>query len=133
MQFVLFAFQVVKESAHAEEFLIAIENSPLLLWFKMRPGNIKRNSRLPGEALHLGGDRPMSGLGPGLDRSLVQSLCLIWNHQIQIEINRVAEALASRARAERVIKREQARLWLRVTNATGLALESLREPQLLGW
>ena len=53
----------------------------------------------------------------------------IRNHQIEIEADGVAEALTGRARAERIVEAEEARLRLRIDRAVILALETLGEAQ----
>ena len=82
-------------------------------------------------AAHLRCQRLVLGLGPRLDRAFGQRQRLVRNHQVQIEIDGVAEALAARARAERIVEREQPRLRLFVADVALLALEALREAELL--
>ena len=50
------------------------------------------------------------GVGPGRDRAVAQALLLVRHHQLRIEIELAAEAVADRAGAERVVEGEQPRL-----------------------
>src|SRR6185312_3530278 len=60
-----------------------------------------------------------------------QRLGPVRNHQIQIEINSVAESLALGAGPVRIIERKQPRLRLLITDVAKLAFKALREPESL--
>ena len=130
MQLVLLALQVIKESAHPRKAAFAADNHPLVLRIECCPGRVERNFHLLSKALQLGVERTVLRLGPGLDSTLSQSLGLVGNDQVEIEVNGVAETLATRARAIRTIEREQPRLGLLVADAAVLALEAIRETDL---
>src|SRR6185295_10792742 len=49
-------------------------------------------------------------LGPRFDRAAVDRLVAVGHDQIQIELDDVAEPVTRRARAERIVEREQTRL-----------------------
>ena len=68
-------------------------------------------------------------LGPRLNRAFVQRQPGIGNHQIEIEADRVAETLARRARAKRIVETEEPRLRSRVNDAVVLAFETVREAE----
>ena len=88
-------------------------------------------SGLLGEALEFGEQRAVFRLGPGLDRAFVQRLRLVGNHQVEIEINGVAEALAARAGAVGIVEGEQPRLGLLVAQIAVLAFKALGKAELL--
>ena len=95
------------------------------------PRNIGRDPRLPRKALQFGKQRPVLGFCPRLDRTFIQSFFFVGDDEIEIEIDGVAEALATRTRAIRIVKRKQPRLGLFVAAAVVLALEALRKTQPL--
>jgi hypothetical protein len=66
-------------------------------------------------------------LAPRLDRALVDRLRSIGDDQVHVELDDVAEPVARRAGAERVVEREEARLRRFVRNAARAAFETLGE------
>ena len=60
----------------------------------------------------LGEPRPVLRPIPRIDRASVQRQPLVGNHQVQVEVDRVAESLAARTRAKRIVEAEQPRLRL---------------------
>src|SRR6202040_2374689 len=110
VKLVFLALQVVEKSAHTQKAAFTIQHPLLLLRLKFRPGQVKRDVRLLGIALQVGEERTILGLGPGLNRAFGQSLALVRDHQIEIEIDGVAESLASRAGAVRIVEGEKPRL-----------------------
>ena len=66
-------------------------------------------------------------LAPRLDRALLDRLRRIGHDEIHVELDDVAEAVAGRAGAERVVEREQPRLRIFVRDAARAALEALGE------
>src|SRR5580658_8344950 len=131
MQLVFLALQVQEKSAHTGEPATAIDNQRLLFVAEFVPGNIQGNPDLAREPLKLGKQRTVFRLGPRLDRTFIQSFALVGNHQVEIEIDGIAKALASRASSIRIVKRKQAWLGLVVTAEVGLAFEALRKPKSL--
>src|SRR2546426_890943 len=133
VQFVLFALEPVEESLYAGEARrgIALEDHGALLRGKLAKGSVERNSVGSRVALHLLHERPVARLGPRLDGALVERFATVRNHQVEIEINRIAEALAARAGAVRAVEREQARLRLLIDQGAILALKALVEYQAL--
>src|SRR5579863_1118273 len=95
---------------------------------KIGPRYVERNPRLLGVPLQIGEQRTILRLGPGLNRAFRQCLQLVRDDEIKIEIDRVAESLAPRARAVRIVKRKEPRLWLFIAHIALLALKTLREP-----
>src|SRR5580658_2656083 len=104
VQLVLLALKMLKESAHAAKPASPINDEPLLLGVQFIPGHVQRNFSRASEALELGEQRPILRFGPGLDRAFIQSLAFVWDDQVEIEIDRVAEALATWTGAIRIIK-----------------------------
>jgi len=88
----------------------------------------QRNLLGPAKLLQLLHGPLVLRLGPWLDGAVFQRQTRIRNDEIEIESDRVAEALTRRARAERVVETEQARLGRRVNSVVILALETFREP-----
>ncbi len=81
------------------------------------------------EALQLGEQRTVLGLGPGLDGAFGERPRLVRDDQVHVEVDGVAEALAARAGAVGAVEREQARLGLVEAQVAALALEALREAE----
>jgi hypothetical protein len=131
MQLVFLALEIIEEPAYAGELAFAFHHHTALLRVKLGPGNIERNAGLFGETLEFGEQRPVFGLGPGIDGAFVQGLRFVGNHQVEIEVDGVAETLAARAGAEGVVKREQARFGLLVAQVALFALKALREAEAL--
>ncbi len=133
MQLVFFALQPSEETFHAVVivFGIAFQNQPALLGGEMPPRHVGRNTLSSREFLQILKERAVAGLGPWLDRAIVDGLAGIWYNEIQIEIDGIAEALAARARAVRIIEGKQARLRLLIQRAIVLALKAFIEDQPL--
>ena len=133
MQLVLLAFEMVEETADAAEAGVPIDDHVLLLGIEFRPGDVQRNGGLLGKALEFSKERLVLRLGPRLNRAFVQRLRRVGNHQIEVEIDRIAEALATRARAIRIVEREEP--WLRffVAYTAMLAFETVGKTDLLRW
>src|ERR1039458_298267 len=89
------------------------------------PRHVERNLRLFREALHLRKYRTVLRLVPWIDRPVAQRLGFIRNHQVEIEVNRVAKSLAARASSVRIIERKQTRLRILVAASAVLAFEAL--------
>ncbi len=71
------------------------------------------------------------GRSPRIDRAVVEGLTLIRNDEVEIEIDRVAEALAARACAIGIVEGEEARLRFAVKAMAVLALILPREAKAL--
>ena len=72
--------------------------------------------------------RPVVRLAPGLNSVLLNRFRAIWNDEVHVEFDNVAEAVTRRAGAERAVKREQPRLWNLVGDTARAALKLLAEP-----
>ena len=131
MQLVFLALEVIEKSAYAEELTFAFNNHATLLGVKISPGDVERDARLLCEALQLGKQGSILGLGPGIDGAFVQRLRFVGNDQVEIEVDGVAKTLAARAGAVRIVERKQARFGLLVAQVAMFALEALRETRSL--
>src|SRR5258707_1535504 len=133
MQLVFLALQPSEETLHAVVivFWIAFQNQPALLGGEMPPRHVGRNTLSSREFLQILKERAVAGLGPWLDRAIVDGLAGIRYDEIQIEIDGISEALAARARAVRIIEGKQARLRLLIQRAIVLALKAFIEDQPL--
>ena len=130
---VFLALEPAEEPAHALEVVaVAVHHERDFFRRQVAPRHVEAEALGLGGALQLGEMRAVVRLGPRLDRALVDRLLLIGHHQVLIELDDVAEAVAGRAGAERVVEREQARLRILVGNAAGPALEALGEQVLNG-
>ena len=77
--------------------------------------------------------RGVAGARPGHDRALSQAQRLVGHDKRGLEFQLGAEAIAFRARAERIVEREQPRLDLVDGEARDRAGEALREGDALGF
>ncbi len=66
-------------------------------------------------------------LRPRLDRALVEREAAVGKHQVEIEIDRVAESLAAGTCAKRIVEREKPRLGIFIADIAGLALKRFAE------
>ncbi len=131
MQLVFLALQHGKETLYAGKLAFAFNHQRLLIFSQIDPRDIERHVTLPRKLPQLGLKRAILRFGPRLNRAFAQRFGHVRDNQIQIEINGVAKALASRARAKRIVKREQRRFRLFIPDVAVLALEPLREAPLL--
>src|ERR1700704_1915051 len=83
---------------------VTIDNKLLLLSVELVPRHVQRNPRLAREALELGEQRPIFWLSPGFDRTFIQSLASVGDDEVEIEIDGIAEALATWAGAIRIVE-----------------------------
>ena len=130
VQLVFLPLQILEESAHAQELSFPIQNKFLLRWLELCPGTSSGIPACLAKRFISVNTRPVFRLVPRIDRSFAQRFRLVRNHQVEIEVNRVAESLASRTRAIGIVERKQPRLRLLVAQIAVLAFEALGEPQL---
>ena len=108
---VFLAVEPGEEPAHAVPVVaVAIDDEPSMLLRQVLPRHVKRHALGLGHLLQVGLIRPVMRLGPRLDRALAERLRGIGHDQVEVELDDVAEAVARRTRAERVVEREQPRL-----------------------
>src|SRR5208283_219253 len=118
MQLVLLGFQVRKKAADEIVYQLAL--------VVRQVGEGRAETHFPARRLaEIAEPRAELGFTPRIDRAIVERQRFIGNHAVQVEIDRVAEALAARAGAGRRIETEQNRLWLGELRAARLALELL--------
>ena len=111
---------------------VAPQQRLLLLGGEVGPGGVEVEAELGAERLH----QPLEvvgdvGLAPGLDRPLTERGRGVRDDQLGVDLEPGAEAVALRARSERAVEGERARLELvGVDGVVVGARHLLREPQL---
>src|SRR5690606_33505858 len=103
---------------------IAFDHDPPLLGGEIAPRRVERNAEPLRLALQGRELLPVVRLRPRLDRPLPDRLRGIGHDEIEIELDDVAEAMARRAGAERVVEREEPRLRVLVRDLAAPALEA---------
>src|SRR5579859_2824104 len=133
MQLVFLSFEPGEKRIDARKVVvrIALDDEVSLLGGELAERNIERNAASASESLQILPKRTITRLGPGLNDTFVDGLAAVGNHQIDIEIDRIAEALATRAGAVRIVKRKQARLGLLIRETALLAFETIAEDDAL--
>src|SRR5437867_12574782 len=133
VQLIFLALQPVEESFDALVVVsrIAFQNQAALLGGQLPPSHVGGDAPRARPLLRILEERPIARLGPWFDGSVVERLAGIGDHQIQIEVDGVAETLAPRTRSVRIVEREKPRLGLLMKRAVILAFESLVECQAL--
>ncbi len=94
-------------------------------------GTVVRHAGCFGGALHLAVVRAIFGRGPGVDGAVVEGLRSVGNDEARVEVDGVAETLAARARAERIVEAEQPWLGLAIGAVAGGALKGAAVPKVL--
>ncbi len=87
------------------------------------PGHVGGHAGGFGGALHLAVVRAVFRRGPGVNGAVVEGLRSVGDDQTRVEIDGVAETLAARACAERIVEAEQPGLGLAVGAVAGGALK----------
>ena len=131
VQLVLLFLQMLEEAAHSEPLSVAFQNELPLLFFEVRPGHVQRNSRQARNPAHLRAQRPVLGLGPRLHCAFGQRFGRVGNHQVHVEVDGVAKALAARAGAIGIVEGEQTRFGMLEPEIATLAFEAVGKAQLL--
>ena len=116
-----------KESAHSQKFTLAIEHQIPVLLGEVDPCHVQRDPGCLRVSLQISEQRPVLRLGPRLDRAFGQRFQLVGNDKVEIEVDGIAESLAFRAGAVRIVEGEKPRLGLLVADIAVLALKALRE------
>ncbi len=127
MDLVLLALEPAEESADALVVVGAFDYEPLLLVRELGPWDVETDLRLLRGALQIGELRAIVRFAPRLDRALLDRFRLVRHDEVHVELDDVAEPMARRAGAERVVEREQARLRIFVRDAALAAFEPLGE------
>ena len=133
MQLVFFALEIIEEAFDAVEFArgIAFEQQLALVRRQMPPRDVRRNVLRARELLRFLHQPAIARLGPRLDRAVVERFARIGHDEIEIEIDRVAESLAARACAPRIVERKKPRLRLLINGAVIFAFEAIVEDEPL--
>src|SRR5262249_35309954 len=124
---VLLPLQPAEESADAVELVRALDDERLLFVGELRPRDVEANPRFLRSPLQLRELRPIVRLAPRLDGALLNRLRRIGHDQIHVELDDVAEAMARRTGAERIVERKQPRLRILVRDGAAPALEAFGE------
>src|SRR5262249_8349938 len=106
-------------AAADDEFLLGLR--------QLRPGHVDPHVALARGLLQLRELGAVMRLAPRLDRALLNRLGRVRHDEVDVELDDVAEAVATGTRAERVVEREQPRLRVFVRDAARPALETLGE------
>ena len=105
MQLVLLALKMLEEATDTAETAVALDDEFLVLVVEFVPRQVQRNFGLAREASELGKQRPVLWFCPGLDRAFVQGLALVGDDEVEIDVDGVAETLATWAGAIRIIEK----------------------------
>src|SRR5246127_5585046 len=110
VELVLFALEPIEETLHAIElvFRITLEDEPALLGSKLSPRDICGNAAASRPFASLLQEHAVTRLGPGFDRAVIERLARVRHDQVQIEVDRISKALATRTRAIRVVEGKEA-------------------------
>ena len=125
---VLLALEPREEAADAGELAaVAVDDDLPLGVGHLAPRRVERHAEALGLFLQRRELGAVVRLGPRLHGALAQRLRLVRHDEVQVELDDVAEAVARRAGAERVVEREEPRLRVLVRDAALAALEPLAE------
>ena len=105
---------MVKEALDADELFVTLKIRVFCSDDNWTIWDVERDTLLLGESLELGRQCAVSRLCPGFDGPLLNALVLVWDHPIQVKVNRVAKTLAFRTRSERVVEEKQTQFGLLV-------------------
>ena len=130
MQFVLFRLEKIEEAAHATPITFAVDDCALLRLRKLIERSVDRNAFRFRKTLQLGLRPFVLGLCEWINGAFAQAQSRIWNHEIDVESDRVAESLARRTCAERIVEAEETRLRRFVNCAVVLAFEAFRKAEM---
>ena len=104
-----------------------VDDEEALLVGEILPRDVEAQPRGPRHALQVRKAVAIVRLAPGLDRAFVDRLPLVRDDQVHIQLDGVAEAVARRTGAERVVERKEPRLRRFVRQPAAPALEALAE------
>jgi hypothetical protein len=125
---VLLPFEPGKEAANPLVlFAVSLDDQPLLRLVQIHPGDREPHAVLASRPLQIDEVRPIVRPVPRLDGILLNRLCRVRYDEPHVELDDVAEAVAGRAGAKRIVEREEPRLRILVRNAAGTAFEAFAE------
>ena len=122
VQLVSLPLHLREEAVDAGKAALAAQHGFARGFGKVAPGHVERHAQLRRMLLQIGEPGPALGPVPGVDRAVIEAQALVGNHQVQVEVHRVAKALAARTGAEGIVEAEQARLRLAAGAMAALAL-----------
>ncbi len=128
MHLVLLPFEPGEKAADALVLAaVAVHDEPFLVGRQVGPRHVQPDAAVARRAFQVSEVRPVVRLAPRLDGVVLDRTRRVRHHEIDIEFDDVAESVAGRARAERIVEREQPRLRILVGDAAGSTLEALGE------
>ncbi len=132
MELIFFAFEGGEEAADAGECGVAVFDEGLLRGCEVVPGDVGGDAGGFGGAFHLAVVGAVFSGGPGGDGAFVESLRLVGDDEVGVEVDGVAEALAAWAGAVGIVEGEEAWLGFAIGAMAGGALERGGET-VFGW
>src|SRR5258708_5523909 len=126
VELIFLGFEKIEKALDAAKAIAPANDGALLIGRQLTERFIGGNARGAGKLQHLFLRPFVLRLGPWFDRTLCKSQLAIWNHQIVIEADGIAESLAGRASAERIVEAEQPRFRRGLAQITALARKPLR-------
>src|SRR5229473_8406576 len=134
VQLVFFALQPGEKSFDALVVVlgIAFEIQAQLFSGELAPRHVRGNSATARPFFCVLEEYTVTRLGPRFDGAVVERLARIGNDQIQIEIDGIAEALATRTRSVGIVKGKEPGLRFLVESSVLLAFEAFVERKPLG-
>ena len=129
MQLVFLSLEMREESTDTDEIVVAIHDRLVLLMGELKPRNIYGNPFLSRPSAKFGENGPIFWFGPRFNGAFGKGLRFIGDHEVHIEIDGVAESLAARTRAERIVEREEPRLGFFVADPAAAAFKAAREAE----
>src|SRR3569833_176707 len=112
MQLVLLALHRREESVYAFEAPLSAQHDLARRFAHLAPRHIHGDPERAGLLLQIRKPRAVLRPVPWVDCSVSQAQTLVWNHEVQVVVHRIAETLTSRARAKGIVEAEQPRLRL---------------------
>ena len=117
VELVFFAIHIRKEAVDAEEagaarVLVAVEEDFVLEGCEVLPGDVEGDGEFGGVALEIGIPGAVLGTVPGVDSAAGEGEGFVGDDEVEVEVNGVAEALATGACAEGIVEAEETGLGL---------------------
>ncbi len=133
MELVLLALHLREEAVDAGEGSLAAQHNLSRRFRQLSPGHVERHAQLRRVLAKLREPGPVLGAVPGVDGAFGQAEAFVGNDQVQVEVHRVAEALAAWAGAVGIVEAEQARLRLAAGAMATLAFIRARKAMARVW
>ena len=105
----------------------AVDDQPAVFFFELGEGAVQRDAPAPAELLELPHLPARDPGGPWLDNAVGDGLGRVRNHQVEVEVDGAAEAVAGLAGPERTVEGEEIGLGLGVGQVAGGAVQAVAE------